>query len=105
MKILLITHLEKETSQINDYMTDIILHGLRKVYGADVIEFPGVWYMYKDEVKKRNFDYAKLWGNGFTFYDSLTSYNSIDRNDIESKTFLSKIKVTSVLPPPTSMYI
>ena len=85
MKILLITHLEKETSQINDYMTDIILHGLRKVYGADVIEFPGVWYMYKDEVKKRNFDYAKLWGNGFTFYDSLTSYNSIDRNDIESK--------------------
>ncbi len=85
MKILLITHLDKTSSQVNDYMTDILLHGLRAVHGNEVIDYPGVWYMYNEEVIKRNFDYTNLWGNGFTFYDSLKNYDIINRTDIKSK--------------------
>ena len=53
MKILFISSLnEKEEGRLNDYMHDIVLHGLREIYGNDVIDYPGVWYMYHDEVKK-----------------------------------------------------
>jgi hypothetical protein len=66
-------------------MHDIVLHGLREIYGNSVIDYPGAWYMYHDEVKKRNYDINNLWGKGFTLYNLLSNYQQIDRTDIENK--------------------
>ena len=86
MKILFISNSnEKQDSRPNDYMHDIVLHGLREIYGNSVIDYPGVWYMYRDEVKKRNYDISNLWGKGFTLYNLLSNYQQIDRTDIENK--------------------
>ena len=64
MKILYISAVTKNT--LSDYMCDLTLHGLRDLYGNDVIDYPGCWHLYADEVKKRNFDTNTLWGKGFT---------------------------------------
>jgi hypothetical protein len=86
MKILFIGNSSVHQGGIqNDYMHDIVLHGLREIYGNNVIDYPGVWYMYRDEVKKRNFDISNLWGKGFTLYNLLSNYQQIDRTDIENK--------------------
>ena len=86
MKILFISSSNgKQNSRPNDYMHDIVLHGLREIYGNSVIDYPGVWYMYRDEVKKRNYDIGNLWGKGFTLYNLLSNYQQIDRTDIENK--------------------
>ena len=86
MKILFISSSNvKQDSRLNDYMHDIVLHGLREIYGNSVIDYPGVWYMYRDEVKKRNYDIGNLWGKGFTLYNLLSNYQQIDRTDIENK--------------------
>jgi len=83
MKILFIS----ATSEDNliDYMNDLTLHGLRELYGNNVVDYPGCWYLYSDEVKKRNFDTKKLWGKGFNLIDSFQEYNLIDREDIPAK--------------------
>ena len=86
MKILFISGSNvNQDSRLNDYMHDIVLHGLREIYGNSVIDYPGVWYMYRDEVKKRNYDISNLWGKGFTLYNLLSNYQQIDRTDIENK--------------------
>ena len=86
MKILFISSSNvKQDSRLNNYMHDIVLHGLREIYGNSVIDYPGVWYMYRDEVKKRNYDISNLWGRGFTLYNLLSNYQQIDRTDIENK--------------------
>ena len=86
MKILFISSSNvKRDSRLNDYMHDIVLHGLREIYGNSVIDYPGVWYMYRDEVKKRSYDISNLWGKGFTLYNLLSNYQQIDRTDIENK--------------------
>ena len=85
MKILFISSLNEKESSLNDYMHDIVLHGLRGIYSNNVIDYPGVWYMYRDEVKKRNYDINNLWGKGFTLYNLLSNYQQIDRTDIEKK--------------------
>ena len=85
MKILFISGLNEREGRLNDFMHDIVLHGLREIYGNSVIDYPGVWYMYRDEVKKRNYDISNLWGKGFTLYNLLSNYQQIDRTDIENK--------------------
>jgi hypothetical protein len=86
MKILFISSSNvKQDSRPNNYMHDIVLHGLREIYGNSVIDYPGVWYMYRDEVKKRNYDISNLWGKGFTLYNLLSNYQQIDRTDVENK--------------------
>ncbi len=66
-------------------MNDSLLHGFRELYGENVIDYPGAWYMYQDEVKKRKFDYSNIWGNGFTFYDEFRNFDYFDRNNIQEK--------------------
>ncbi|MAH02920.1 MAG: hypothetical protein CMI70_03970 [Candidatus Pelagibacter sp.] len=86
MKILFIGNSNvNQDSEQNDYMNDIVLHGLREIYGNSVIDYPGVWHMYRDEVKKRNYDISNLWGKGFTLYNLLSNYQQIDRTDIKNK--------------------
>ena len=85
MKILFLSGVKEKEGKLNDFMHDIVLHGLREIYGENVIDYPGAWYMYKDEVKKRNFDINNLWGKGFTLYNLLSNYEQIDRTDTEEK--------------------
>ena len=86
MKILFITHVNEKNLFPNDIINDCVLHGLKQVYGnSNVIDYPGAWHMYNAEVNKRNFNYKNFWGNGFTYYDLLSNYESVDRSDIENK--------------------
>ena len=85
MKILFLTHLKDDAEAKNDIINDSTLHGLREIYGENVVDYPGAWYMYKDEIARKSFDISKLWGSGFTYYDNLDNYNSIDRTDIKKK--------------------
>ncbi len=85
MKILFLTHLNNTDKIRNDYMNDSLLHGLRELYGSNVVDYPGAWYMYKEEVIKRKFNYSNLWGNGFTYYDQLKNFDQIDRSNIKEK--------------------
>lgn len=85
MKILFI-HSDPDKSEFyNDYLSDLLLNGLRENYGEDVIDYPGSWYLYNDEVKNRDIEYDKLWGKGFTLNNSLNDFKSFDRTDISNK--------------------
>ena len=85
MKILFI-HSDPDKSEFyNDYLSDLLLNGLRENYGKDVIDYPGSWYLYNDEVKLREIKYSKLWGKGFTLNNSLNDFKSFDRTDISNK--------------------
>tara|TARA_B100000963_G_C22535360_1_gene629517 strand:+ start:249 stop:1181 length:933 start_codon:yes stop_codon:yes gene_type:complete len=66
-------------------MSDLLLHGLRKLHGSEVIDYPGCSYMYSDEILKRKYDINKIWGKGFTINNTLNNFNSIDRTDIKKK--------------------
>jgi len=68
-----------------DYMCDLALHGLRELYGNDVVDYPGCWHLYSDEVKQRFFNTNRLWGKGFSLNNSFDEYDSIDRSDINQK--------------------
>lgn len=85
MKILYIHSTKGGDKYINDFMSDLLLHGLREVFGNDVIDYPGCWYMYSDEILNRDYDKNIIWGKGFTINNTLNHYNSIDRSDIKKK--------------------
>lgn len=85
MKILYLTNHQPLSEQFNDYMSDLLLHGLRQKFNNDVIDFPGSWYLYKDESTNRELNLKNLWGKGFTIRNILSNYKSIDREDITSK--------------------
>ena len=70
----------------NDFMHDTLLIGLRNNFGNDVVDYPGAWYMYPEERKKRaNITGEEFFGKLYTLYDSLENYNSIDREDVKNK--------------------
>jgi len=85
LKILYLTNNQSLKQEYNDIMSDLLLHGLRELLGENVVDFPGSWFLYKDESIKRNLDNNKLWGKGFSVKNILNKYSSIDREDIESK--------------------
>ena len=85
MKILYVHANPEKAEFYNDYLSDLLLHGLRENYGKDIIDYPGSWYLYNDEVIKRKINNDKLWGKGFTLNNSLNEFKSFDRTDISSK--------------------
>ena len=85
MKILFIHSDPNKSEFYNDYLSDLLLNGFRENYGKDVIDYPGSWYLYNDEVKNRDIEYNKLWGKGFTLNNSLNDFKSFDRTDISNK--------------------
>ncbi len=85
MKILYIHSTDNDHEFYNDYMNDLLLHGLRELYGNNVIDYPGCWYLYNDEINKRQFEEKRFWGKGFTIKNILKNFNSIDREDIKQK--------------------
>ena len=85
MKILYIHSTDNDHQFYNNYMNDLLLHGLRDLYGSDIIDYPGCWYLYDDEIKKRKYDEKRFWGKGFTIKNILRDFNSIDRENIRQK--------------------
>ena len=85
MKILYIHSNNDNIQFYNDYMNDFLLHGLRELYGKNVIDYPGCWYLYKDEINKRKYQEKRFWGKGFTVKNILNEFNSINREDIQQK--------------------
>jgi len=87
MKILYIhsNNKPKNNQFYNDYMSDLLLHGLRDLYGESVVDYPGSWYLYSDEIQRRKHDNKKFWGNGFTIKNILNKFDSIDRQNINEK--------------------
>lgn len=70
-----------------DFMADMVFHGLRSLFGEDVVDVNEAWYMYDDfrnywadRVPSRGMEY----GRGFTLYGRLPKLN-IDRTDLKSK--------------------
>ena len=85
MKILYLHPNNNNHQFYNDYMSDLLLHGLRDLIGEDIVDYPGCWYLYSDEIKKRNYNNQRFWGKGFTIKNILDNYNSIDRENINQK--------------------
>ena len=91
MKILFITHHNKQDAKLSDYykysdyLSDLTLHGLRELEGNEVVDYPGSWHLYEDEIKKRNYETDLLWGKGFTYKNILSNYNAVDRSNIGKK--------------------
>ena len=57
MKILFIGAQNDSFHYINDYMSDLLLHGLRSLHGNDVIDYPGSWHIYNDQDKQYYLQY------------------------------------------------
>ena len=63
MKILFVTN-----SSGPDYMSDMVFHGGKKIFGKNFFESKKLWYMYDDVKEKHN-----LYGRGFTMYGKIDS--------------------------------
>lgn len=61
MKILFITNASGP-----DYMSDMVFHGGKSVFGKQFYESTKMWYMYNDVINKEN-----LYGRGFTMYGKI----------------------------------
>jgi hypothetical protein len=64
-----------------DYLADSVLHGLRSLLGADVVDFPRCDVLYRDTGTKLK---PRIHGQGFTCYGLLDEI-PVDRYDIEAK--------------------
>ena len=85
MKILFLS-----AGNLPDFQSDMILHGLKTIYGKDVIDVNQCWYLYKD-LKEKNWDRlvpenGKSYGKGFTLYGLLDDLE-VDRANIDQKIY------------------
>lgn len=70
---------------VTDYLADCTLHGLRKLYGARVVDVQRCWFMYeKDRATDPHWP-AGVYGKGFTLYGLLPDDHDVDRTDIVNK--------------------
>jgi len=63
-----------------DYMSDVVFHGGRSLFGENFIDAKKIDFMYDNY---HGFEY--LYGRGFTLYGKLDSKLEIDRENIEEK--------------------
>ena len=68
-----------------DYQCDLLFHGLRTLFGADVVDVNRLWYLYAEEFSDAPEKRAQLYGKGFTVSGLLASDADVDRTDIEAK--------------------
>jgi hypothetical protein len=85
MKILFISN-----GDFPDLQSDMILHGLKSLFGKDVIDVNQCWYMYKD-LKEKYWDEripnnGKSYGMGFTISGLLDNLD-IDRTNIKERIY------------------
>jgi hypothetical protein len=82
MKILFIKSLINNDDA--DYLGDSVFHGLKKLFGSDVIDYPKNNIMYRDYVNFSIIDKSKMAARGFTLYGILDD-DQVDRDDIPKK--------------------
>ena len=70
------------TSSIEDYLADALLHGLRMIYGRDLVDYPKCEILYKNCPEQI---ITQVRGHGFTLYSGLLDDIDIDRHNIEQK--------------------
>ena len=64
-----------------DYMCDTLFHGLRSLFGPDVVDANRLWYLYNSITPEQK---AKLYGKGFTIA-GLIEEGEVDREDLLKK--------------------
>lgn len=65
--------------EVADYMSDLLFHGLRTLYGDRCVDIPKKIHMYQ------NYPHTKqLWGKGFSYAETLIDIE-VDREDIVQK--------------------
>jgi hypothetical protein len=69
------------TSEGADYLSDSLLHGLRGLLGANVVDYPKADRLYRTYPAVKR---SELYGRGFTLYGLLNDI-PIDRDDIHTK--------------------
>jgi len=67
-----------------EYLDDGLLHGLRGIFGSDVVEYPRMWHMYADSFGVGKKDITTMTARGFTYYGRMEDY-TVDRTDLEQK--------------------
>ena len=70
------------TDSHEDYVPDSLLHGLKRLFGSQVVDYPRKDILYKKDDLSKN---HKLWGRGFTLYTGLLEDDGADRYDIGQK--------------------
>src|ERR1700677_58437 len=65
------------TSPHEDYLADSLLHGLRTLLGADVVDFPKAEFLYDSYPVERR---GELYGHGFSLYGLLPDV-PVERDD------------------------
>ena len=70
------------TDSHEDYVPDSLLHGLKRLFGSQVVDYPRKDILYKKDDLSKN---DKLWGRGFTLYTGLLEDDGADRYDIGQK--------------------
>lgn len=90
MKILFVTNASGP-----DYMSDMVFHGGKSIFGSDFYESRHMWYMYDNLQNKSN-----LYGRGFTMYGKVKSslFSSLPAtiNELISNKFFDKIIYGSI---------
>ena len=85
MKILYVTNYNSIAQAsggfISDYQNDLVFHGLRELFGDDVVDSTQIVSLYKEYENK--IPSQHLWGGMTTFW--LIGDNNIDRTNIEEK--------------------
>lgn len=87
MKILYLTVANQDVNLLpnymkSDYMSDLLFHGFRSLYGSDVVDVPKKEFMYKNY----DGDLSQFWGRGFTYSKTLDDID-VDRTDINKKLY------------------
>ena len=67
-----------------DYQCDALLHGLKSLYGAQVVDVEPAWFLYQKSFAARCPDPAQFYGRGFSLYGTLPEL-PVDRSDIPRK--------------------
>lgn len=68
------------TTDHEDYLSDSLLHGLKSLYGADVVDYPKAEYLYETYPAGRR---GGLYGRGFSLYCLLPDLEVDRRRPIE----------------------
>jgi len=68
-----------------DYLCDMVLHGLKSLYGDGVVDVGRAWFMYRDDCERRPHELHAFHGRGFSLYGLIASDASVDRTDIQAK--------------------
>ena len=67
-----------------EYLDDMLLNGLRSLYGTDVVDHPRMDHMYADTFSTGTRQLTDLVGRGISLYGYMDD-SSVDRTDIEGK--------------------